>query len=94
MTGLRQEDLVNQDLITKLRKEFYMTSNDFYMVLTDTDMRAKVGFVSLSLFFSLSLCLTRCALFSNLAHRIVGVRTFGPFRLELKSSTRPNHLAK
>ncbi|XP_014019934.1 coiled-coil domain-containing protein 80 [Salmo salar] len=44
MTGLRQEDLVNQDLITKLRKEFYMTSNDFYMVLTDTDMRAKQSY--------------------------------------------------
>ncbi|XP_036814597.1 coiled-coil domain-containing protein 80 isoform X1 [Oncorhynchus mykiss] len=44
MTGLRQEDLVNQDLITELRKEFYMTFNDFYMVLTDTDMRAKQSY--------------------------------------------------
>ncbi|KAK5889873.1 hypothetical protein CesoFtcFv8_013450 [Champsocephalus esox] len=41
MKGLRQEDLVNQDLITELRKEFSMTYNDFYMVLTDGDMRVK-----------------------------------------------------
>lgn len=43
MKGLRQEDLVNQDLITELRKEFSMTHDDFYMILTDTDMRVKVG---------------------------------------------------
>lgn len=43
MKGLRQEDMVNQDLITELRKEFSMTHDDFYMVLTDTDMRVKVG---------------------------------------------------
>ena len=42
MNGLRQEDLVNQDLIIELRKEFGMIHNDFYMVLTDTDMRVKV----------------------------------------------------
>lgn len=42
MKGLRQEDLVNQDLITELRKEFSMTYEDFYMVLTDTDIRVKV----------------------------------------------------
>nr|XP_046260882.1 coiled-coil domain-containing protein 80 isoform X2 [Scatophagus argus] len=41
MKGLRQEDLVNQDLITELRKEFSMTYDDFYMVLTDTDIRVK-----------------------------------------------------
>ncbi|KAK1797844.1 hypothetical protein P4O66_008190 [Electrophorus voltai] len=41
MKGLRQEDLVNQDLITDLRKEFGMTYNDFYMVLTDVDMKWK-----------------------------------------------------
>ncbi|KAJ3592011.1 hypothetical protein NHX12_007141, partial [Muraenolepis orangiensis] len=41
VTGMHHEDLVNQDLITELRKEFDMTHNDFYMVLTDTDMRAK-----------------------------------------------------
>ncbi|XP_018552829.1 coiled-coil domain-containing protein 80 [Lates calcarifer] len=44
MKGLRQEDLVNQDLITELRKEFSMTHNDFYMVLTDTDMRVKQSY--------------------------------------------------
>lgn len=42
MKGFRQEDLVNQDLITELRKEFGMTYEEFYMVLTDTDMRVKV----------------------------------------------------
>ncbi|PWA13777.1 hypothetical protein CCH79_00017129 [Gambusia affinis] len=41
MKGLRQEDLVNQELITELRKEFGMTYDEFYMVLTDTDMRVK-----------------------------------------------------
>ncbi|KAL0985596.1 hypothetical protein UPYG_G00159200 [Umbra pygmaea] len=44
MKGLRQEDLENKELITELRKEFSMTSNDFYMVLTDTDMRAKQSY--------------------------------------------------
>ncbi|XP_070771283.1 coiled-coil domain-containing protein 80 isoform X2 [Enoplosus armatus] len=44
MKGLRQEDLVNQDLITELRKEFSMTHDDFYMVLTDTDMRVKQSY--------------------------------------------------
>lgn len=42
MKGLRQEDLVNQDLITELRKEYGMTYDEFYMVLTDTDMRVQV----------------------------------------------------
>lgn len=42
MKGLRQEDLVNQDLITELRKDFGMTHDDFYMVLSDADMRVKV----------------------------------------------------
>ncbi|XP_034741751.1 coiled-coil domain-containing protein 80 isoform X1 [Etheostoma cragini] len=42
--GLRQEDLVNQDLITELRKEFSMTHEDFYMILTDTDMRVKQAY--------------------------------------------------
>lgn len=49
MKGLRQEDLVNQDLITELRKEFSMTHEDFYMILTDTDMRVKVRTRSLQL---------------------------------------------
>ncbi|KAF7654099.1 hypothetical protein LDENG_00074650 [Lucifuga dentata] len=44
MKGLRQEDLVNQDLITELRKEFGMMYDDFYMVLTDTDMRVKQSY--------------------------------------------------
>ncbi|CAB1329061.1 unnamed protein product, partial [Coregonus sp. 'balchen'] len=44
MKGLRQEDLVNQDVITELRKEFSMTFNHFYMVLTDTDMRVKQSY--------------------------------------------------
>ncbi|KAG1970334.1 coiled-coil domain-containing protein 80 [Pimephales promelas] len=41
MKGLRQEDLENQNLITELRKEYGMTYSDFYMVLTDLDMKAK-----------------------------------------------------
>ncbi|XP_043105464.1 coiled-coil domain-containing protein 80 [Puntigrus tetrazona] len=41
MKGLKQEDLENQDLITELRKEYRMTYSDFYMVLTDLDMKAK-----------------------------------------------------
>lgn len=45
MKGLRQEDMVNQELITELRREYSMTHDDFYMVLTDTDMRVKVGSV-------------------------------------------------
>ncbi|XP_068558511.1 coiled-coil domain-containing protein 80 [Cebidichthys violaceus] len=44
MKGLRQEDLVNQELITELRKEFGMTYDDFYMVLTDADMRVKQSY--------------------------------------------------
>ncbi|XP_041857435.1 coiled-coil domain-containing protein 80 [Melanotaenia boesemani] len=44
MKGLRQEDLVNQDLITELRKEFGMMFDEFYMVLTDTDMRVKQSY--------------------------------------------------
>lgn len=43
MKGIHQEDTVNQDLITELRKEFGMVHDDFYMVLTDTDMKTKVG---------------------------------------------------
>lgn len=43
MKGIHQEDTVNQDLITELRKEFGMVHDDFYMVLTDTDMKVKVG---------------------------------------------------
>lgn len=43
MKGIHQEDTVNQDLITQLRKEFRMVHDDFYMVLTDADMKIKVG---------------------------------------------------
>lgn len=43
MKGIHQEDTLNQDLITELRKEFRMVHDDFYMVLTDTDMKIKVG---------------------------------------------------
>lgn len=45
--------MVNQDLITELRKEFSMTHDDFYMVLTDTDMRVKVGSFPALLFYVL-----------------------------------------
>lgn len=34
-------DLVDQHLISELRKEYGMTYNDFFMVLTDVDMRVK-----------------------------------------------------
>lgn len=43
MKGLRQEDLENQDLITELRKAYGMIYNDFYVVLTDVDMKRKVN---------------------------------------------------
>lgn len=43
MKGIHQEDTVIQDLITELRKEFGMVHDDFYMVLTDADMKIKVG---------------------------------------------------
>lgn len=46
MKGIHQEDTLNQDLITELRKEFRMVHDDFYMVLTDTDMKIKVGTTS------------------------------------------------
>nr|XP_020640640.1 coiled-coil domain-containing protein 80 [Pogona vitticeps] len=41
MKGIQDEDLVDQHLINELRREYGMTYNDFFMVLTDTDMRAK-----------------------------------------------------
>lgn len=44
MKGLRQEDLVNQELIAELREAFGVTANDFYMILTDTDMRVKQSY--------------------------------------------------
>ncbi|KAJ7320300.1 hypothetical protein JRQ81_019811 [Phrynocephalus forsythii] len=41
MKGIQDEDLVDQHLINELRREYGMTYNDFFMVLTDIDMRAK-----------------------------------------------------
>ncbi|XP_028582423.2 coiled-coil domain-containing protein 80 [Podarcis muralis] len=41
MKAIEDEDLVDQRLINELRREYGMTYNDFFMVLTDTDMRAK-----------------------------------------------------
>ena len=35
---------MNQDLIVELRKEFGMTYDEFFMVLTDFDMKVKVGY--------------------------------------------------
>ncbi|TNN03762.1 hypothetical protein fugu_000791 [Takifugu bimaculatus] len=44
MKGIHQEDTLNQDLITELRKEFRMVHDDFYMVLTDTDIKIKQSY--------------------------------------------------
>ncbi|XP_053166906.1 coiled-coil domain-containing protein 80 [Hemicordylus capensis] len=41
MKVIEDEDLVDQHLINELRREYGMTYNDFFMVLTDSDMRAK-----------------------------------------------------
>ncbi|XP_042315336.1 coiled-coil domain-containing protein 80 [Sceloporus undulatus] len=41
MKVIEDEDLMDQNLISELRREYGMTYNDFFMVLTDTDMRAK-----------------------------------------------------
>ncbi|KFQ87063.1 Coiled-coil domain-containing protein 80, partial [Phoenicopterus ruber ruber] len=41
MKVIEDEDLVDQRLISELRKEYGMTYNDFFMVLTDTDMKVK-----------------------------------------------------
>nr|XP_033805321.1 coiled-coil domain-containing protein 80 [Geotrypetes seraphini] len=41
MKVVGSEDLLDQDLINELRKEYGMTYNDFFMVLTDLDMRVK-----------------------------------------------------
>lgn len=42
MRVVDDEDLVDQHLISELRKEYGMTYNDFFMVLTDVDLRVKV----------------------------------------------------
>ncbi|XP_017570436.1 coiled-coil domain-containing protein 80 [Pygocentrus nattereri] len=39
--GLPDSELINQELITAFRKELGMLYNDFYMVLTDFDMKVK-----------------------------------------------------
>ncbi|XP_054981165.1 coiled-coil domain-containing protein 80 [Sorex araneus] len=41
MRVVDDEDLVDQHLISELRKEYGMTYNDFFMVLTDLDLRVK-----------------------------------------------------
>ncbi|XP_041128076.1 coiled-coil domain-containing protein 80-like [Polyodon spathula] len=41
MRGLKEDDLLDQDLITELRKEYGMTYNEFFMVMTDFDMKVK-----------------------------------------------------
>ena len=43
LKGVPQDDLTNQELIRALRTDLGLTFNDFYMVLTDYDMRAKVS---------------------------------------------------
>lgn len=45
MRVVDDEDLVNQQLISELRKEYGMTYDDFFMVLTDVDLRVKVQFL-------------------------------------------------
>lgn len=47
MKVIEDEDLVDQQLISELRKEYGMTYNDFFMVLTDTDMKVKVRVLTL-----------------------------------------------
>lgn len=42
MRVVDDEDLVDQQLISELRKEYGMTYDDFFMVLTDVDLRVKV----------------------------------------------------
>uniref|UniRef100_A0A8C8RC22 Coiled-coil domain-containing protein 80 n=1 Tax=Pelusios castaneus TaxID=367368 RepID=A0A8C8RC22_9SAUR len=41
MKVVEDDELVDQHLINELRKEYGMTYNDFFMVLTDIDMRVK-----------------------------------------------------
>lgn len=43
LKGVPNEVLTKQPLINALRKELGMTFNDYYMVLTDFDMKVKVG---------------------------------------------------
>ncbi|XP_068125930.1 coiled-coil domain-containing protein 80 [Hyperolius riggenbachi] len=41
MKVIGDDELLDHELITELRKEYGMTYNDFFMVLTDLDMRVK-----------------------------------------------------
>uniref|UniRef100_H3BAR3 Coiled-coil domain-containing protein 80 n=1 Tax=Latimeria chalumnae TaxID=7897 RepID=H3BAR3_LATCH len=41
MKVIREDDLLDQELIIELRKDYGMTYNDFFMVLTDFDMKVK-----------------------------------------------------
>ncbi|XP_069492590.1 coiled-coil domain-containing protein 80 [Ambystoma mexicanum] len=41
MKVIGNDDLLDQDLINEFRKEYGATYNDFFMVLTDTDMKVK-----------------------------------------------------
>ncbi|KAG8589703.1 hypothetical protein GDO81_006502 [Engystomops pustulosus] len=41
MKVIGDDELLDRELITELRKEYGMTYNDFFMVLTDLDMRVK-----------------------------------------------------
>ena len=43
LKGVPRDDLTSQPLIKTLRKELGMTFNDYYMVLTDFDMKVKVS---------------------------------------------------
>lgn len=57
MRVVDDEDLVDQHLISELRKEYGMTYNDFFMVLTDVDLRVKVQLLILNnvvLFFRIA----------------------------------------
>lgn len=42
MRVVEDEDLVDQHLISELRKEYGMAYDEFFMVLTDVDLRVKV----------------------------------------------------
>lgn len=54
MRGLQGDDLFNHDLIMAFRKELGMTHDDFYMVLTDFEIKVKVSFLLLPVDISFS----------------------------------------
>lgn len=43
LKGMKEEDFTNQPLIRALRNELGLIFDDYYMVLTDFDMKVKVG---------------------------------------------------